>query len=618
MYAPSRAYAYPQAPAGFPQVPFNGPPPKPPHIRANPQDWQNGSWSINPAFNASQWSVSSAAAAWVPSQSWAQRQAAEWQVQQQQMAAAAHYNPFKRVPRPPSAEYLATKLSDNPLGLINMIPRETLFGPKTDGMAAATPWVWNPRNLQDEDNDTEPETAPTSNSGPTTNSAPPPNSAPPIYARAQQPQPDVPDQSRRATTVPARHSSEPPAERRQSFDDRPRRHNQPDDIFTSRELQPTFSTNIVRTPDHYRTRSSSAGPSPSPQPIYGPPATPRRASVDSDLSNRMERLNTNSLSRHASLPAPLSAPATSTFMTSGSALVEEPGNLLSPLVGISSNHKHSPRPLGPSSSLNTIPEGFDNDSTRRSPKRKSKSANRRSRHTSPVPHSSASSPPLSNMFGIPPPMNVYQSAPPNGQESVTPPHNLTPPHNPTGSSSLTPPHSAQLPNITPPRASSHSAFATPTHQPVPASYSHHSSYSTPDHSLLASSYSSPTHPSTYSQQPLQNPLPAPPQEPVSREPDLRIPIQRPVPDKWRTRKRMGMWNRRGDHLTMDGYIVYAPSNRAYPEELSDYPAENVGYRDHRGSELKYLERPELPESLPRHGQPPLQPYDKFVVYEYQQ
>jgi hypothetical protein len=44
-------------------------------------------------------------------------------VQQQQMAAAAAYNPYKRVPRPPSAEYLATKLSDNPLGLSNMVPR---------------------------------------------------------------------------------------------------------------------------------------------------------------------------------------------------------------------------------------------------------------------------------------------------------------------------------------------------------------------------------------------------------------------------------------------------------------------------------------------------------------
>jgi hypothetical protein len=95
-----------------------------------------------------------------------------------------------------------------------------------------------------------------------------------------------------------------------------------------------------------------------------------------------------------------------------------------------------------------------------------------------------------------------------------------------------------------------------------------------------------------------------------------------------------MWNRRGDHLTMDGFVVYAPSDRAYPEELRDYPAETVGYRDHMGTEIGYLaSRPELPESLPRFGQPPRQPYEKvpcvsfplpvcplmgpqFVVYEY--
>ncbi|KAJ7770620.1 hypothetical protein B0H16DRAFT_1715277 [Mycena metata] len=104
----------------------------------------------------------------------------EWQAQQQQMAAAAaSYNPYKRVPRPPSAEYLATKLSDNPLGLTNMVPREELFGPTTDeGIAAATPWIWNPRGLDPDDNE----------QGTSTNSRraepPPPASAPPYGNRA--------------------------------------------------------------------------------------------------------------------------------------------------------------------------------------------------------------------------------------------------------------------------------------------------------------------------------------------------------------------------------------------------------------------------------------------------
>jgi transcription initiation factor TFIID subunit TAF12 len=77
---------------------------------------------MNPAFNSSQWSLSSSQA-WIPAQAWLQQQQQQWQVQQQQMQQAANFNPYKRVPRPPSAEYLATKLSDNPLGLSNMVPR---------------------------------------------------------------------------------------------------------------------------------------------------------------------------------------------------------------------------------------------------------------------------------------------------------------------------------------------------------------------------------------------------------------------------------------------------------------------------------------------------------------
>ncbi|KAJ7351370.1 hypothetical protein DFH08DRAFT_806092 [Mycena albidolilacea] len=52
----------------------------------------------------------------------------------------------------PSAEYLVSKLSNNPLGLSNMVPREELYGPNEDGIAAATPWVWNPCGLQPDHN----------------------------------------------------------------------------------------------------------------------------------------------------------------------------------------------------------------------------------------------------------------------------------------------------------------------------------------------------------------------------------------------------------------------------------------------------------------------------------
>ncbi|KAK6977993.1 hypothetical protein R3P38DRAFT_2747297, partial [Favolaschia claudopus] len=79
--------------------------------------------------------------------------------------------------------------------------------------------------------------------------------------------------------------------------------------------------------------------------------------------------------------------------------------------------------------------------------------------------------------------------------------------------------------------------------------------------------------------------------------------------------RKGFWNRRGDHLTEDGFVVYAPLTTTYPSELHNYPDETVGYRDHLGKEVPWsASHVELPESLPRFGQPPLRPYDQFVVY----
>ncbi|KAJ7615019.1 hypothetical protein DFH06DRAFT_1484140, partial [Mycena polygramma] len=590
--APSRSYSYPQAPPGFPQLPFNGPPPKPPNIRVNPQEWQNGSWAINPHFNSSQWSVASTQSnqAWIPSQAWHQQRQQEWQAQQQQMAAAASYNPYKRVPRPPSAEYLATKLSDNPLGLTNMIPRNEYFAANggapapEPGVLAATPWVWNPRGLEDDDDDdegTQEGSSTNTRRGPDTNTRqgssantrqgsssnnrrpepPPPASAPPhggghagnvppsMYARQSQPREmtDPTPQSQRRNSAPTRHSSEPP--RSSSTDtlptmdrplDRPRQYqrdsyqSQSENFTSDRQLQPTFSSNIVRTPQHYKSRSSSAGPSP--QPIYAPSRgsiDSQRGSIDSQLSSRMEGLTTqtNGLSRHSSMPVPLSSgPPASSSMSGVSSFVDEPSSMLSPLVGVvlptnPPNPKHSTRALGrhssvpvvsASTSLNTIPEG-SGDSTRRSTHRDH--TQRRSRHTSPV-------------------------APARGPVLTHSRH--------TSPSSSGPP-------LTPSRA---------------------------------------------------NPLPDPPKE-LARNPGITLPVQRTPPSNYRNKLRKGLWNRRGDHLTVDGFVVYAPVHLAYPEELRDYPAETVGYRDHLGAQVGYLEsRPELPESLPRFGQAPRMPYEK--------
>ena len=78
--------------------------------------------------------------------------------------------------------------------------------------------------------------------------------------------------------------------------------------------------------------------------------------------------------------------------------------------------------------------------------------------------------------------------------------------------------------------------------------------------------------------------------------------------------RRGYWNRRGDHLTPDGHIVFPPPNMQYPEELRMYPFENEGYQDHSGLFIAYIRRPELPQSLPKHGNPPERPYESVRFF----
>jgi hypothetical protein len=109
-----------------------------------------------------------------------------------------------------------------------------------------------------------------------------------------------------------------------------------------------------------------------------------------------------------------------------------------------------------------------------------------------------------------------------------------------------------------------------------------------------------------------NPLPTPPQE--RRDPGFSLPPpQQPKPPRGSYRRvvRYGFWNRRGDYLTLDKYVVYAPQNRTNPPELAHYPTPTEGYMDHLGTFMHYDPTwRELPESLPRQGHPPQLPYDK--------
>lgn len=80
-------------PPGYP-----GPPPMP---HGAPPLWNAGYWQYNPHMrNAQQ--------PWAPGMAW---------------GAPPNYNPYKRVPRPPSPSYWQTQLTDNGLGLEGMVKK---------------------------------------------------------------------------------------------------------------------------------------------------------------------------------------------------------------------------------------------------------------------------------------------------------------------------------------------------------------------------------------------------------------------------------------------------------------------------------------------------------------
>jgi hypothetical protein len=99
-----------------------------------------------------------------------------------------------------------------------------------------------------------------------------------------------------------------------------------------------------------------------------------------------------------------------------------------------------------------------------------------------------------------------------------------------------------------------------------------------------------------------NPRPLNPRPPIFRPPNPTGLVRR------------GYWNRRGDHLTLDGYVVIPPLSMQYPGELKMYPIENEGYEDHDGVFIAYARLPELPGSLPKYGNPPERPYESVCFF----
>ncbi|TFK67582.1 hypothetical protein BDN72DRAFT_888856 [Pluteus cervinus] len=562
-------YAQPSAasvPPGW-HPPYSGAPPIPPGFNVKPQQWQSGHWSFNPAYNAQ---PTQSQVPWAAGSAWRRTQPhisvphpPPPQQQQQQT-----FNPYKRVPKPPSAEYLATELSDNPLGLSDMIPAEQYYASQNQNdrdevETPQTPWIWNP-SLDDEpdsnsqqypDRQREAKSTSSSRHKSRHSSEPAPSShsqgrASRSSRHATSPPPDIyakpsgigssytlysnPDSANRDTPPPYDRPRDPSFYRRRSVDSGPQivhphdtapRSSLQEEVFTSKkELKPTFSPNIVRIPSHYisnhtRTNSTSAD------------------SQLSHLSSRMERLQTSSappLVRHSSLPQSMMEPSSSSSITD-TEQVAEPMALLSPL-SFNTPHIGSSRLITRHATVPVVPS------------------------LSAIPESS------------------YRPEP---HYPVDPPYR-TPSRGPSRAGSRASSRPASLPTSQQPSPATSATSSTGRHVATPPSGSY-------------------TH----------NPLPPPPVD-VSQGIMRR---GRPKPYKSRVRK--GFWNRRGDHFTQTGHIVYAPPDRAHPRELKHYPDEMEGYLDDQGWFLPYNEnRPELLDSLPRQGRPPKYPYDTFIHYEH--
>ena len=328
------------------------------------------------------------------------------------------------------------------------------------------------------------------------------------------------------------------------------------DAFTSkRALVPTLSVNIVRTPEHYKSspsRSSSRSSHTN--------RSSRSSTDPQQLISRMESLSTSDFSSSNSSQFTTPDNDHAQTMSGVQNLVEEPiTSLLSPLL--LTTPKPQSRPLGRYStfpmvngpaSLDTIPEAPTTSKSDQHSLRGHKSSTRRLK-TDPVVDS-----------------HHQHNHSPNYPASNSPYLNPSPSRSSRSSSS------------------SHASSQQPS----------------PTTSVSLSPHEYHTSPPTSGSSRHSNPLPVPPAEYSNHS----FSLNSKGSTRSSKRKRKGFWNKRGDYFTRSGYVVYAPHDQAYPPELQDYPDESQGFADENGQRLSLGPRPELPESVPRHGQPPMRPY----------
>ncbi|KAF9240474.1 hypothetical protein BU15DRAFT_87678 [Melanogaster broomeanus] len=579
-------------PPGYP-----GPPPMPTGAGAHPR-WNAGFWQFNPHAN-----MHSAQQPWAPGMGW---------------FPPPNYNPYKRVPRPPSPSYWNTKLTDNGLDL-----KAWKDPSEYNGEEPRTPWIWNPPSLLESgdratptrdfnprrtgslDSSTRSTSTPTRDYG--QSSRGPSQDGPSTQTHNQTPERGAPvradyfyssrgssqDIHHHATSGPTRHSSDP-------YDIRPSQagagsagpssSNQRTSGQSGARLQPPAPSDVPPYPAPTPTTTTNNRSATAQQPVFSqePESFTSRGELQPTFSANIIRTPTHyQQPRRSSDDEPSSYHASSSTPSRGPPAPE-------PLARQSS----LPNPTSSSRDMySSFPEELLNSLDSTTPSRQ---------------RSSGVGAPLSRSR-TEPALGINLSTIPESSSALSSAEQFFAPlREPSSGDDSSPDPSPRPRNRRSPYASSRQSP-----EPSPRYRDAHASPYAGGPSPGPSPRTRDPRPSSYSSSGRRdNPLPPPPVERPNLEAS-RPPVQEAPPSTYSRKVRMGLWNRRGDHLTRNSFVVYAPQDREFPEELRDYPNEREGYKDQFGCFVPWLkERPELPASLPYHGRPPAQPYDSFVVYTY--
>ncbi|KAG2152754.1 hypothetical protein DEU56DRAFT_775819 [Suillus clintonianus] len=584
-------------PAGVALPPnFPGPPPMPPGANTHPH-WKAGFWQYNPAHNMN----AGPGIPWAPGMGWAQN-------------VPANFNPYKRVPRPASPSYWRTQLSDNGLGLQDMVPartdrdRESTRDVQGDAVPQ-TPWIWNPPSLLPTDGPDRATPTKDFNNRRSSQDSSRSNSTPTSFGPPRRGSQDSHNTANTGTPVRDYFYSHP-ASRQGSLDSLiPRSQGLNQQTISSSTPPPPSSHG--RMGSIYSSRTSSFGPQYVP-PFPAPPSSaPSTSTATSSLATRIQQ----------PLHAPMFTREPESFTITADLQPTFTSNAVRTPTHYQGTRRYTDEDLDHPSRSSSAPHA--------SASRGLSVPEPLSRHHSLPTTSSPSSMGFLSAFTedmasvLSPLINPAQRSVATGSlsrsrtEPVIPPAHLT--TIPESMSSSTHPSADDFfyPLSVPADSDEESPEPSPSRDRVRTREMERERER--DHGRRrerSQEYERANRLTPYNTSSRPNPLPPPPMErpnPAASAP----PHQSPEPAHYTRRVRKGFWNRRGDYLTANSYVVYAPEDKAYPAELQHYPNETEGYKDQYGAFVPYLlERPELPASLPYHGRPPAQPYDSFVVYSY--